>query len=68
MTFKSYPKEYIISMLQYREDRTKSCIRNIKALEVVLRDVSSRKEIKNKALVDIVKERRLLRFLESNNV
>ncbi len=53
---------YKIKMLKYPE-REQFCVRNIAFLTLILNDNSQSREIKNKALINVCKERNLLKFI-----
>lgn len=63
MKYAPYTKEYKIRMLAKASERKESCIRNINFLNIVLRDKTQSREIKQRALINLCKERDLLKFL-----
>ncbi|WP_300916799.1 hypothetical protein [Helicobacter rodentium] len=63
MKFAPYTKEYKLRMLARADERKEICFRNINFLNIVLRDKTQSKEIKQKALINLCKERDLLNFL-----
>lgn len=65
MKFAPYPKEYKLRMLERAGERKGFCFRNIGFLNLVLRDKTQSKEIKQRALINLCKERDLLKFLLS---
>lgn len=65
MKFAPYPKEYKLRMLERAGERKELCFRNIGFLNIVLRDKTQSKETKQRALINLCKERDLLKLLLS---